>query len=83
MRFDLKNVKPMVWIRLIAVAVVCGAIALDALTKGTPEAYSFAVGSVTTLLSAWWYNNSLTADAQLADEVLSEIKGSDESYSEE
>ncbi|MED0689969.1 phage holin [Bacillus licheniformis] len=83
MKFNLRNVRPATWVRIIALfLVLVNQIAVSVLdTTLLPftdaEIYEGVSTVVTLVVSVWsaWKNNSLTEPAQEADRVLKAKKG--------
>ena len=78
---NLKGVKPGVWVRTIVLVVglinlVLTELGLNPLGVSESELYSIASLAVTVIGSVWagWKNNSFTAAAQKADEVMASLK---------
>ena len=84
MNFNFKGVSKETWLRtatllLALVNQILVSIGFEAFPFEVDELYEIGSSVVTALLAiwAWWRNNSLTEEAQVADEIMHELKAED------
>lgn len=82
-KIDLKNVKADTWARLIVLIIALANQVLAIFGKGQiaiaeNDIYQLCsiVATVISAFAAMWKNNSFTQQAQVADEIMKELKNS-------
>lgn len=82
-KFDIKNVKADTWARLIVLVVALANQVLAIFGKGQiaiaeNDIYQLCsiVATVISAFAAMWKNNSFTQEAQVADDIMKDLKSS-------
>lgn len=80
-KFDIKNVKADTWARLIVLVVALANQVLAIFGKGQiaiaeNDIYQLCsiVATVISAFAAMWKNNSFTQEAQVADDIMNDLK---------
>ena len=82
-KFDIKNVKADTWARLIVLVIALANQVLAIFGKGQiaiaeNDIYQLCsiVATVISAFAAMWKNNSFTQEAQVADDIMKDLKSS-------
>ena len=83
-KFDIKNVKADTWARLIVLVIALANQVLAIFGKGQiaiaeNDIYQLCsiVATVISAFAAMWKNNSFTQEAQVADDIMKDLKNND------